>query len=387
MYCPMLSNIDLSRRRCLRLATALAATAALPAFGAPVALHALRRSDTPASLRLTFEFKGAVSPHVFILESPRRLVLDLPGAHLDSVRQALEQHDQFNKSAFVSHVRVGQFSPTVVRLVFALRRPVAFDAFSLTPDDGRGHRVVLDVSEAALELPRKAQALAGKPLVIAIDAGHGGVDPGAVGGAGTLEKEVVLRLAHQLAERLGASGRFTPVLTRRTDVFIPLRRRVDIAREARADMFISLHADAWKRRSARGSSVFTLSEQGATSVMANLLASEQNLADRYGDIAISDAPYLNRTLLDLSQTGTNHNSLQLANALLGELDRVHVLHKPAVERAGFAVLKAPDVPSVLVETAFISNPEEERLLRSSRFQETLVDALHQGVTRYAGALG
>jgi N-acetylmuramoyl-L-alanine amidase len=219
--------------------------------------------------------------------------------------------------------------------------------------------------------------------VIAIDPGHGGEDPGALGRSGTQEKDVTLAIARKLKERIEREPNMRAVLTREGDYFIPLQMRVQKARRINADLFVSIHADAFIKPHARGSSVFALSERGATSVAARWLAKRENDADLIGGVNLDVKDrYLKQTLLDLSQTATINDSLKLGKAVLSELGEINTLHKSHVEQAGFAVLKAPDIPSILVETAFISNPEEEARLKSDGYQAKMADALFQGIKRY-----
>jgi N-acetylmuramoyl-L-alanine amidase len=220
-------------------------------------------------------------------------------------------------------------------------------------------------------------------VIIAIDAGHGGEDSGARGRRGTQEKDVTLAIARRLKERIDKEPNMRAVLVRDGDYFIPLAQRVSKSRRVQADLFVSVHADAWVRPDARGSSVFALSEKGATSTAARMLAQRENQSDMIGgvNIGIKD-PVLARTLLDLSLTATINDSLKLGKAVLSELSDVTTLHKQAVEQAGFAVLKAPDIPSILVETAFISNPEEEKRLQDSAYQEKMANAILGGIKRY-----
>jgi len=224
-------------------------------------------------------------------------------------------------------------------------------------------------------------------IIVALDPGHGGEDPGAIGPAGTREKDVVLRVAYLLRDRINATtvggNPMRAYLTRDGDFFVPLGVRVQKAQRVQADLFISIHADAFTVPTARGASVFALSQGGASSTAARWLANKENQADLVGGINVkSRDQHVQRALLDMSTTAQINDSLKLGSALLGEIGTVGRLHKPRVEQAGFAVLKAPDIPSVLVETAFISNPEEEQRLRSSAYQERLADALMRGITRY-----
>jgi N-acetylmuramoyl-L-alanine amidase len=220
-------------------------------------------------------------------------------------------------------------------------------------------------------------------LTIAIDPGHGGEDPGAVGKRGTFEKTVTLAIARRLQAQIEADSRLRVLLTRDGDFFVPLHQRVARARRVQADLFVSIHADAWIRPDARGSSVFALSERGATSTAAAWMARRENDADLIGGIDLgTHDPGLARVLLDLSTTAQIGESLRLGNAVLRELERVNDLHKPRVEQAGFAVLRAPDIPSILVETAFISNPQEELRLQDESYQQAMAQAMLKGIERY-----
>ena len=231
--------------------------------------------------------------------------------------------------------------------------------------------------------PTPLAAKSGRTIIIAIDAGHGGEDPGAKGRKGTREKDVTLAIARRLKEAIDREPNMRGVLTRDDDFFIPLQGRVQKARRINADLFISVHADSFIRPDARGSSVFALSENGATSVAARWLAKKENEADLIGgvNLDVSD-PYLKQTLLDLSQTATINDSLKLARAVLDNLGKINTLHKGSVEQAGFAVLKAPDIPSILVETAFISNPAEEKKLKDESYQQKLAESILSGIKHY-----
>jgi N-acetylmuramoyl-L-alanine amidase len=220
-------------------------------------------------------------------------------------------------------------------------------------------------------------------ITVAIDAGHGGEDPGAIGASGTYEKNITLAISRKLKQKLDAVENMRGVLIRDGDYFIPLAKRVNKARAVKADLFVSIHADAFIRPQARGSSVFALSENGASSVAARWLAKKENEADLVGGVNIDvKDPFLKRTLLDLSQTATINDSLKLGRSVLKEIGGVNTLHKPHVEQAGFAVLKSPDIPSILIETAFISNPEEEKRLKDEAYQNKLVDAIVAGIRDY-----
>ena len=383
--------------------------------------------------RVTIESQQPIRHKLFSLKNPERLVLDLEDVEITAALSALA--DKIGGTdPYVQSVRIGRFKPGTVRLVFDLKAEVKPQAFTLAPIGDYGHRLVLDIypleppdplfafldkrqaqREAAAETasaaenkepapaapetapaavprpaaktaradPRKARPEAARFIIIAIDAGHGGEDPGAIGRSGTQEKNVTLAIARKLKERIDEEPNMRAVLIRDSDYFIPLHMRVQKARRVKADLFLSIHADAFIKPHARGSSVFALSERGATSVAANWLAKKENDADLVGgaNLDVKD-PYLKQTLLDLSQTATINDSLKLGKNVLSELGGINTLHKNQVEQAGFAVLRAPDIPSILIETAFISNPEEERRLRSDAYQNKMADAIVTGIKRH-----
>jgi N-acetylmuramoyl-L-alanine amidase len=365
--------------------------------------------------RVTLESREPLQYHVFALKDPERLVLDLEAADISpSLRGLIDRVGTDDPQ--VQGVRIGHFKPGVVRLVFDLKNEIRPQAFRLAPIGDYGHRLVLDLYPAeaqdpllafldSLDAERAAQAGAPTPdtheptaqspalpqsrkpaprfIIIAIDPGHGGEDPGALGRGGTYEKDVTLAISRKLKNRIDQEPNMRAVLVRDGDYFLPLRTRVEKARRVRADLFVSVHADAFVRPNARGSSVFALSERGATSEAARWIAKTENDADLIGGVNLDvPDPYLKQTLLDLSQTASINDSLKLGRAVLDELGNVNTLHKPHVEQAGFAVLKAPDIPSILVETAFISNPQEERKLRNRAYQEKFAEAIFGGIKRY-----
>jgi N-acetylmuramoyl-L-alanine amidase len=281
----------------------------------------------------------------------------------------------------------------------------------LKPVGEYGHRLVLDLHPAEpvdplLALLEKAEQAPGEArreppqpktpaeekepkadvarlVTIALDPGHGGEDPGAIGRGGSHEKNVTLQVARRLKAKLDAEPNMRTMLTRDGDFFIPLNQRVQKARRVQADLFVSVHADAFIKPTARGSSVFVLSENGASSSAAKWLAQRENAADLIGGVNLDvKDPHLARTLLDLSQTATLNDSLKLGRAVLGELGGINTLHKGQVEQAGFAVLKAPDIPSILIETAFISNPDEEKRLNDDEYQDKMAEAILRGIKRY-----
>ena len=406
---------------------------ALPGYaaGALLPIDATRVWPATDYTRVTLESAEAIQHTVFTLDNPERVVIDLENVKVTPALTALA--DKIAESdPYVKTVRVGRFKPGTVRLVFDLKATVKPQVFALAPVGNYGHRLVLDLypavppdplisfldrqeRSATNALDRAAAApeavtaqpeviyqtpaaggvktapsavAAARPpsvrlLTVAIDAGHGGEDPGALGRNGTQEKEVTLAIARRLKERIDREPNMRAVLTRDGDYFIPLGTRVQKARRVYADLFVSIHADAFMKPHVRGSSVFALSERGATSAAARWLAKRENEADLIGGINfdVKDR-YLKQTLLDLSQTATINDSLKLAKAVLSELSEINTLHKNYVEQAGFAVLKAPDIPSILVETAFISNPDEENRLRSDAYQAKLADAVFQGIKRY-----
>jgi len=416
-----------SRSRPLaRLGFLLVTALCLPAM-APAATPVVSTRVWPAQdyTRITLESAAPIQYQVLQLRNPERLVLDLEDI---AVTPALEELAGKIGAGdpYVKAVRIGRFKPAVVRLVFDLKAEAKPEVFTLRPIAEYGHRLVLDIYPAQavdplLALLDKSQDArpetsaapaardakpaaapaapvdsaratpaenAAKPgtqrlILIAIDAGHGGEDPGARGRHGTHEKNVTLAISRKLKTLVDLEPGMRAVLTRDGDYFIPLQMRVQKARRIHADLFVSIHADAFIKSDARGSSVFALSENGATSAAARWLAKKENEADLIGGVNFDVAdPYLKQTLLDLSQTATINDSLKLAKSVLNELGEINPLHKGSVEQAGFAVLKAPDVPSILVETAFISNPDEEKKLKDEAYQEQIANAILAGIKRY-----
>ena len=382
----------------------------LPQGNAATVVSSSRIWSAQDYTRLTLESKHSIHHNLFNLSSPDRLVIDLQGV---SLGKALNDLSKLlgNDDPYIKSIRVGRFKPGVVRLVLDLKTEVKPQLFVLKPVADYGYRLVLDVYPAhpvdplmaLLEQPKTGKAADSQPaqsappndaiqnppemrartLNIAIDAGHGGEDPGARGHHGTKEKNVTLAIARKVKELVDNEPNMRGILIRDGDYFIPLIGRVAKARKMNADLFISIHADAFIKANARGSSVFALSEHGATSSAARWLAKKENEADLIGgvNIAVKD-PYLARTLLDLSQTATITDSMKLAKQVLNELGDINDLHRGRVEQAGFAVLKAPDIPSILVETAFISNPREERRLRDNNYQMKIAKAILAGIKHY-----
>ena len=366
--------------------------------------------------RVTLEHDQPLRFSHLLVKDPERLVVDIEGVEFNSVLQSLPGKVS-ETDPNIRLLRAGRFKPGVVRLVIELKGEVRPQVFSLPPVGEYGHRLVLDLYPkeepdpllALLEKEaqeREEQARRAGPkdragredragekaeeggdtlrlITVVLDPGHGGEDPGAIGRGGSQEKAVTLAIARRLKAKIDAVPNMRSVLTRDGDFFIPLHQRVAKARRVQADLFVSVHADAFIKPTARGSSVFVLSENGASSSAARWLAQRENAADLIGgvNLGVKD-PHLARTLLDLSQTATLNDSLKLGRAVLGELGGINALHKGQVEQAGFAVLKAPDIPSILVETSFISNPEEERRLVDEDYQDRMAEAILKGIRRY-----
>jgi N-acetylmuramoyl-L-alanine amidase len=375
--------------------------------------------------RVTLEHDAPlVFTHFMVRDTPPpRLVVDIEDMELTPrLREVVGRVAA--DDPYIAKVRVGQNRPRVVRLVIELKEDIRPEVFALAPVGPYRHRLVLDLrpltppdpllallreqesrlpeadrrDEMALlreiqkfdeqqrRIPRErppAAPVVDRLLTIAVDPGHGGEDPGAIGARGTLEKDVTLTVAQRLHRLIEGERNMRVLLTRDGDYFVPLRERVAKARRVQADLFVSIHADAWVRPDARGSSVFALSERGASSTTAAWMARRENDADLIGGInlGVHDAR-IAQVLLDLSTTAQIRDSLRFGNAVLRELERVNTLHKREVEQAGFAVLRAPDIPSILVETAFISNPDEERRLTDDAYQERLAAAMLDGIKRF-----
>ena len=361
--------------------------------------------------RVTFEADDVFKYQTLSLKNPERLVLDIENISLNTILKLLPTQILAD-DPYVQQVRIAQNQSNVVRVVVDLKQEVNFNVFALSPAGEYQHRLVLDIlplkdpviamlDKLDRELESKPEVADSKPpvntptkpstqkpqknriITIAIDAGHGGEDPGARGAKGSHEKNITLAIAKKLKAKVDAEPNMRGVLTRKGDYFVSLGGRVIKARKLKADLFISIHADSFTKSTARGSSVFALSERGATSATARYLAKKENQSDLIGGVSLKDKePILARTLLDLSQAATINDSLKLGKAVLGYVGNINVLHKKHVEQAAFAVLKSPDIPSILVETAFISNPEEERKLNNSHHQDKLADSILDGVKKY-----
>ena len=395
--------------------------------------------------RLTIESDGEIKTRQFFIAEPPRLAVDIEGIDLiPALRELVAKVKPDDPN--ISGIRVGQNTPGVVRLVIDLKQPILPQVFTLPPVAAYQYRLVFDLYPTQVADPLEAliaerladksqprtqtpaatssdplgelmakqlnrptisaptaqpppnkptinkpspdvpATIAGKTdrlVIVALDPGHGGEDPGAIGPGGTREKDVVLQIALRLRDRINQQPNMRAYLTRDADFFVPLHIRVQKARRVQADLFISIHADAFFTERPQGASVFALSDRGATSSSARWMADKENSADLVGGVNVkAKDSQVQRALLDMSTTAQISDSLKLGSAVLGEIGAVGKLHKPRVEQAGFAVLKAPDIPSVLVETAFISNPDEEAKLRSEDYQVQLADALMRGITRY-----
>ncbi len=346
--------------------------------------------------RLTLESRAELKYSVFGVKDPARLVLDLEVAELSPALAEL-QGKVADEDPYIQGLRVAHNRPGVIRLVLDLKAQVKPQVFTLKPIGEYGHRLVLDIYPAveidplaALIAQTENKVQQNKPAekiarlaTIVIDAGHGGEDPGAIGHRGSREKDINLSMAKRLKALVDAEPNMRALLTRDGDYYLSLQARVEKARKVRADLFVSIHADAFIRSNVRGSSVFALSERRATSEAARWLANKENEADLIGGVNLDVKDrYLAQTLLDLSQTATIDHSLRLGSSVLRRLGGVNTLHKPQVEQASFAVLKAPDVPSILVETAFISNPDEEKRLKDEAYQDKLARAMLEGIREY-----
>ena len=375
-------------------------------------LRDLRLWDSPEGTRVVFELGQASAHKVFTLDNPARIVVDLPATAGARVANRVKG------SGVIKSIRAAEREDGSLRVVFDMVSDVQPRSFLLDPAEPYGHRLVLDLSGEGAEAEAQASAAAtntmtasvpvappvasqaqvtppktstvprapvvgGRPIVVAIDAGHGGEDPGAIGHGGLQEKQVALVLARKLANKVNAEPGFRAVLTRDGDYYLPLRERINRARKAQADLFISVHANALKDRRMRGSAVYVVSPRGATSEHARWLAQKENAADLVGGIELEDKDNeLAAVLIDLSQSSTMEASFDVGSRMLQSLGKVNVLQRTQVQQAAFVVLKAPDIPSVLVETAFITNAEEERLLRSEDGQDRLVRSMFDGIKGY-----
>jgi N-acetylmuramoyl-L-alanine amidase len=395
-------------------------------FAYSSAVAAVRVWPAEEYTRVTLELEQPLEHSHFLIENPLRVVVDLQGVAVDPALRELVAK-VIPSDPYIHQVRVGQFNPQTMRLVFDLKQPVKPQIFTLAPVAQYKYRLVIDLypirppdpldlliaqTEATAImrglalgeapernehgpgkrplargggrlLPHKSAPVVSRLVTIAIDPGHGGEDPGAIGPRGTMEKDVVLAVAARVRAKLADEPNMRAYLTRDADFFVPLATRVTKARSVRADLFVSIHADAFVKPRARGSSVFVLSDRGATSVEARWLASKENAADLVGGVNLRRRnKETAQLLMELMTTSQIRDSKRFAASVLSELGDIGDVHKPHVEQAAFAVLKAPDIPSILVETAFISNPEEELKLRSAKYQDQLATAIVRGIRAY-----
>ncbi len=425
-----------ARRRFIAAATTLFVLPVIPRLAMAGTILAVRTWPADEYTRVTLELDTELKAEHFTLENPHRLVVDIDGLTMSQKINELINKVRPN-DPYIASVRVAQNRPDVLRLVLDLKQPIAPQVFTLKPIGEYKYRLVLDLYPKIAQDPLLAitnslqdkdplaevlESLAqnapneapipsvegqklppmltkkpesdppppiataprnNRPVLIALDPGHGGEDPGAVGRGGTLEKDIVLSIAKRLKKLIDAQPNTRAYLTRDNDYFVPLQVRVQKARRVKADLFISIHADAWIKPSARGSSVFALSQNGATSTAARIMAKRENDADLIGGINLgSHNQQVAKVLLDLSTAAQINDAMKVGSSVLQEIGKINRLHKNRVERAGFAVLKAPDIPSILVETAFISNPHEEKLLRSPGHQEKIARAMLSGINDY-----
>jgi len=366
-------------RSALRSTALLLLLASATAQAEPVMLQDIRLWASPDSTRVVLDLSAPAGFSLFSLGDPERVVIDLDDTSLAPMGVATPPG-----AGFVSAVRLGAREGGGLRVVLDVGAKVEPKSFLTPPNEAYGHRLVVDLAPA--QAPRIVKAVPRdglRDVVIAIDAGHGGEDPGAVGKAGTREKTVALAVARKLAERINAEAGMRAVLTRDGDYFVPFRDRIKRARDHQADLFISIHADAFVNRSVRGSSVHVLSTRRASSEAARILADRENAADLIGGVSLDDkTDVLASVLLDLSQNASISASREAAARVLAELDGVGQLKKSDVQHASLIVLTSPDVPSMLVETAYISNPDEEKRLRDPAHQARLAGAIQKGVRRY-----
>ena len=349
----------------------------------------IRMWHAPDRSRIVFDMDKGAKFEVFTLSSPDRVVIDLPDTELKSAVP-----DPGSTGQFISQIRAGTPKEDTLRLVFDVNKPVRYFIQLLKPVDNYRYRLVVDYyhrdtvvesdQPAPIKVPRQADQVKrpGEELLVLIDPGHGGEDPGALG-KNAREKDVVLQISKKLKSQIDKQPGMRAELTRTGDYYVGLRKRTRIARQQQADLFVSVHADAFKNKNARGASVYALSQRGASSETARWLANKENSSDSVGGVTLADKDnLLAEVLLDLSMTKTVNESISFGREVLDELKKIGRVHSKRVEQAGFAVLKSPDIPSILVETAYITNPEEERLLRSAKHQLRIANAVVSGIKRY-----
>jgi N-acetylmuramoyl-L-alanine amidase len=367
-----------------QLISLLLACLLLPALAPAATVEGVRLWTAPDHTRLVFDVDAPVDHALFMLQGPERLVIDLKASRLGpQVKTGAIENRQLRG------LRHGKRGDSDLRIVLDLKQPVRPKSFLLKPQQQYGHRLVIDLfdREADQDEPRVAKSAKDlgqlRDIVVAVDPGHGGEDPGAIGRGRTHEKIVTLQIARRLKALIDAEPGMRAVLTRDGDYYVGLRKRMQIAREQRADLFVSIHADAFRDKRVHGSSVYVLSRRGASSEAARWLAAQENSADLVGGVSLDDKDeVLASVLLDLSQSATQQASLAAAQEIYQELHRVGKVHGGRVQQAGFVVLKSPDIPSMLVETGFISNPQEERRLTEPQYQQRMARAMLGGIKDY-----
>lgn len=359
-------------------------------FAAPTKIKTLRIRTTDDNTRLVFDVSAIPGYKVFQLKNPDRLVIDFTNAYLENkLKQPEKNH------TLLTGLRTAHRNKQDLRVVIDLQKAVVSKSFVLQANQKYGPRIVIDLPVTGNKIVKKTKSYqptkaiksvkrSAKPFIVAVDAGHGGKDSGARGRYGTLEKKVVFQIASKLAALINQRPGMKAIMVRKGDYYVSLRQRMNIARKADADLFVSIHADAFKNSKVTGASVFTLSRRGATSEAARWLAKHENAVDLVGGVSLDDKDdILASVLLDLSQTASQDISQLVAQEVLKNFGRIGDLHSHKVQKAGFMVLKSPDIPSILVETAFISNPKEERRLKSSKYQLKMAKAIQKGILSYA----
>ena len=358
-------------------------------FAKTVSVDNVRIWAAPESTRVVFDISGPVKHKQFTLTGPNRTVIDIKNSRINKITTQPKSLDKYLKG-----IRTAKRNKNDLRIVLDLKKPIQYKIFQLQPNKRYGHRLVVDLFDAEMrqvkkEEPRKEiNKDARRPaklrdVIIAIDAGHGGDDPGAIGPSGVYEKDVVLKLAKNLAKDINKERGMRAVLIRQGDYYITLRNRIIKAREHKADLFISIHADAFRDPRVRGSSVYVLSKKGASSEAAKWLAERENSSDLVGGVSLEDKDELVASvLLDLSQTASLEASIDVSTHVIKKLRKVGKVHKRNVQSAPFAVLKSPDIPSILIETGFISNPSEEKRLANASYRKKISNAILQGLKGY-----
>ena len=354
-----------------------------------VTIDNVRIWAAPESTRVVFDISGPVKHKLFTLTGPDRTVIDIKNSRIVKINNQPKPQDNYLKG-----IRSATRNKNDLRIVLDLKKPIKYKIFQLQPNKHYGHRLVIDLFDTEIrqvkkEAPRKEikkdtqRPTKLRDVIIAIDAGHGGDDPGAIGPSGTYEKDVVLKLAKNLAKDINKERGMRAVLIRKGDYYIKLRNRIVKAREHRADLFISIHADAFRDPKVRGSSVYVLSKKGASSEAAKWLAEKENSSDLVGGVSLDDKDDLVASvLLDLSQTASLEASIDVSTHIIKGLRKVGKVHKRSVQSAPFAVLKSPDIPSILIETGFISNPTEEKKLANSKYRKKMSNAIFHGIKGY-----